>query len=86
MVKELISVYLDEILKQKGLAQDQLQNNIGEEDDEEENFDANQYTKKQDNLDWFSLLMKKVLQYSMKLIHDRLCSAIQQYEILLAQH
>ena len=49
MIKELISVYLDENLKQKGLDCDQFQNINGEEEDEEENFDKNQYTKKHDN-------------------------------------
>ncbi len=65
IVIELITCFLDANIEQKAV--NPLTSNQDDEDadDEDENFDKGERTQKQEDLDWFSKLMRQKITESM---------------------
>ena len=66
IIDQIIAVFLEENLKQEGVIGNQ--NTDDEEEDEDENFDKKEKTVKNDNLDFFSRLMKQKIDTSLNLL------------------
>lgn len=77
IVIELITCFLDANIEQKAV--NPLTSNQDDEDadDEDENFDKGERTQKQEDLDWFSKLMRQKITESMQLLLDRFNQLIQ---------
>lgn len=55
-----------------------------QDEDEEENFEKTERTTRNDDIDFFSKLMRQKSEFSMALILDRYNQLIGQYESLLS--
>ena len=50
-------------------------------DDEDENFDKDERTQKQEDMDWFSKLMRQKISESLELLLNRFTMVTSQYEL-----
>ncbi|CDW76789.1 importin-n-terminal domain-containing protein [Stylonychia lemnae] len=84
IIDQIIAIFLEENLKQEGMAGN---TNVDEdEEDEDENFDKKEKTIKNDNLDFFSRLMKQKIDTSLNLMINYYNQIIQQYQNALGQN
>eukprot|EP00347_Sterkiella_histriomuscorum_P000570 403375338 len=85
IIDQVIATYLEENLKQEGVVGSQNVDD-DDEDDEDENFDKKEKTIKNDNLDFFSRLMKQKIETSMNLMINLFNQILQQYQNALNQN
>ena len=72
----MIGCYLDNNLAQKTVNALTSDQNDEDADDEDENFDKRERTQKNDDLDWFSKLMRQKVTESMQLLLQRLTQIV----------
>jgi hypothetical protein len=89
IIDQIIATYLEENIKQEGLSvrgpigglganlDDGLN---GNEEDEDENFQKREKTMRQENLDYFSRLMKQKTERSVQMILSLFNNLLVQYE------
>ena len=71
IVIQLITCFLDGNLQQRAVNPLTSGNSSEDADDEDENFDKTERTQKQDDLDWFSKLMRQKISESLELLLSR---------------